>query len=258
MQGTGPAAFRSHSASDSACSRRASNARTCSIATSSHLSSHRSRSACAARSPIASIASIASISAARACGRAISSCRISLNPLFVKSHPIQRHHSQSRGGAAGGEPADRDIFLRIGERTPHTNTTFTTWSARRARNKKPFRPPGTKGRRLSWFHPRSAHENDKPHARSCRAGNVALTRQPTTATARWFDVGRTGGLLHMTRAEDGSQPVAVSRCRGSCGYLSRSSPLSRAYHARPLTVKPRPLYLAPRTRQSSVTASHPV
>ena len=144
MQGTGPAAFRSHSASDSACSRRASNARTCSIATSSRLSS--SQKPLRLRGALPSIASIASISAARACGRAISSCRISLNPLFVKSHPIQRHHSQSRGGAAGGEPADRDIFLRIGERTPHTNTTFTTWSARRARNKKPFRPPGTKGR----------------------------------------------------------------------------------------------------------------
>src|SRR5262245_19450437 len=62
----------------------------------------------------------------------------------------------------------------------------------------------------------------------------------------------------MTRAEDGSQPVTISRCRRSCGYLSRSSPLPTAYHARPLSVKPRPLYLAPRTRQSSATTSHPV
>src|SRR5262249_13834348 len=79
----------------------------------------------------------------------------------------------------------------------------------------------------------------------CWAGNVALTRQPTMAAYIphcQFDVGRTGGLLHMRRAEDGSQPVAISRCRGSCGYLSRSSPMNTAYHARPLSVKSRLLF----------------
>jgi hypothetical protein len=68
---------------------------------------------------------------------------------------------------------------------------------------------------------------------------------------RQFDVERTGGLLRMTRAEDGSQPVAVSRCRGSCGYLSRSSPMSTAYHALQLSVKPHLLHPLQRVNRST-------
>jgi hypothetical protein len=141
-----------------------------------------------------------------------------------------RHDTWSRGGAAGGEPADRDIFLRIGGSAPHTTIFLHITGAHEEAQQKTLPSTRDERARLSWFHPRSAHENCKPHARFGWAGNVAYTRQPTTATVRWFDVGRTGGLLHMTRAEDDSQPVAISRCRGSRGY---SVPLIAYAHSIP-------------------------